>query len=123
MIALWGILINIPTINLIGNASYINNSSDITIRTFTENPPTVNFDENGVTTQTVSVLAQADYVLFNGFSGKYRYALLQDEESLARLQQEILLNNTVLAVAELFLEIAKFQRHIRYLYRSVYRTN
>ncbi len=100
----------LPTVSLIGDATYANNSSDVTIRTFQENPPQVNFDENGVETQTISAVVQADYVFFAGFSGKYRYKLLQDEQSLARYQQEALINNTVLAVAEIFLEVAKLQR-------------
>lgn len=71
----------LPTINLIGEANYANNEQDVTIRTFQQPPApaTVNFDESGVASTTISGLVQADYTVFAGFSGRYRYKLFIKE--------------------------------------------
>ena len=100
----------LPSINLIGDASYTNNQTDITIRTFQPNPPIVGFDESGVSSTTVQAVIQADYTVFSGFSGKYRYKLLQNQDKISRFQQTALINETILSVSVLFLEIAKLQR-------------
>ncbi len=100
----------LPTLRLIGDANYTNNAADLTIRTFQPNPPIVRFDEDGVASTTVQGVAQLDYTVFAGFSGKYRYKLLQSENEVANLQQRATINETILSVSRLFLEIAKLQR-------------
>ncbi|MEO1652090.1 MAG: TolC family protein, partial [Bacteroidota bacterium] len=111
----------LPQINFIADASYANNLSDARIRTFQESPAPaqINIDERGVETRTLSALVQADYVFFAGFSGRYRYKLLQNEQGMARYQQEVLVNNTALAVAEIFLEISKLQGRETLLKESI----
>ncbi|BFP42076.1 AdeC/AdeK/OprM family multidrug efflux complex outer membrane factor [Flavobacteriaceae bacterium GF1] len=100
----------LPTISLIGDANYTNNATDLTIRTFQPNPPVVSFDEDGVASTTLQGTAQLDYTVFAGFSGKYRFKLLQNENKVANLQQRATINGTILSVSTLFLEIAKLQR-------------
>ncbi|MEL7268142.1 MAG: TolC family protein [Bacteroidota bacterium] len=100
----------LPTLSLIGDANYTNNSTDLTIRTFQPNPPVVSFDEDGVASTTLQGVAQLDYTVFAGFSGKYRYKLLQNENQVASLQQRATINETVMSVSRLFLEISKLQR-------------
>ena len=100
----------LPTLRLIGDANYTNNAADLTIRTFQPNPPEVRFDEDGVASTTLQGVAQLDYTVFAGFSGKYRYKLLQNENNVANLQQLAIINETILSVSTLFLEIAKLQR-------------
>lgn len=100
----------LPTISLVGDGSYSQGQADVAIRTFTENPSRVDISEDGVVTQQAAAVVQADYVLIGGFSGKYRYRLLQRGETISGYQQEILANQTILSVGELFLEIAKLQR-------------
>ncbi|WP_299532551.1 TolC family protein [Ulvibacterium sp.] len=111
----------LPTLNLIGEANYTNNETDLTIRTFQPppNPATVNFDENGVTSTTISGVVQADYTIFAGFSGRYRYKLLKNQNSIAKYQQQAIINNTVLEVSTLFLEIAKLQRRQELLEKNI----
>jgi outer membrane protein TolC len=99
----------LPTVNLVGSAQYTNNQSDIKIRTFQPEPPSINFNQSGVTTTTYQAAVQAEYVIIGGFSGKYRYKLLENGLNITKYQQENLINNTVLAVAEIFIEIAKLQ--------------
>ena len=98
----------VPTIGLVGNASYANNDTDGLIRTFADNPPTVPINDNAATT-TYSAVVQADYVLLGGFSGKYRYKLLKSQRDLAYFQQQAVINQTIVGVSDLFLEIAKLQ--------------
>lgn len=102
----------LPTVKLIGEASYTNNESELTIRTFQPppNPMTVNFDESGVASTTLSGIIQAEYTIFAGFSGKYRYKLLKKQNKVAQYQQKISVDNTILNVTRLFLEIAKLQQ-------------
>jgi len=99
----------LPTVNLIGGASYNNGFTDVTIRTFQPENPQVQIDDNGVASETYSAVVQADYTLINGFAGKYRYKLLENGLNLARYEQEQLINNTVVAVTMVFIEIAKLQ--------------
>lgn len=99
-----------PRVTLIGGADYANNISDVEIRTFMENPYTINFDnESNVETVNLNSAIQVDYVIFSGFSGKYRYELLQNAGNLARYQQEVIINNIILAISDIFFEIAKLQ--------------
>lgn len=100
----------LPTISVLGNGSYSQGNTEVTIRTFTENPSQITIEEDGVATQQRSAVVQADYTLIGGFSGKYRYRLLQRAATISSYQQEILVNNTILSVAELFMEVAKLQR-------------
>ncbi len=110
----------LPSVNLLGDASYANNVSDIAIRTFQESPPEISFDESGVETRTLTAVIQADYIIFSGFSGKYRYKILQNEQSIALYQQESLINNTILTVAEIFLEIVKLQQREELLRENLF---
>ncbi len=111
----------LPTINLIGEASYTSNNTDLTIRTFQQPPApaTVGFDESGVASTTLSGVVQADYTVFAGFSGKYRYKLLQSQNQIAQYQQQAVMNQTVQEVSTLFLEIAKLQRREELLQETI----
>lgn len=100
----------LPTISLIGNGSYSSGNTEVTLRTFTENPAQITIDEDNVVTEQASAVVQADYVLFSGFSGRYRYRLLERGATIRQYQQEIVVNNIILSVSELFLEAAKLQR-------------
>jgi len=115
----WGNSGLLPTINLIGAGEYTNNETDLTIRTFQPIVPEQSFDESGVTSTTISAVVQADYTVFAGFSGRYRYQLLQTERSIARLEQESLVNRTVVQVTTLFGEIVKLQSREELLGESI----
>ncbi|MEM8896031.1 MAG: TolC family protein [Bacteroidota bacterium] len=109
----------VPTISLIGNASYQNSDTEALIRTFQDNPPTVAINDNAAATTTYTAVLQADYVLLGGFSGRYQYRLLQDQKDLAYFQQQATINQTIVNVADLFLEIAKLQRQEELLAQNV----
>ena len=111
----------LPTLNLIGEANYTNNETDLTIRTFQlpPNPAVVSFDESGVASTTISGVVQADYTVFSGFSGKYRYKLLKNQNNIAQYRQQAIINNTVLEVSTLFLEIAKLQQRQELLEKNI----
>ncbi len=99
----------LPTINLIANSEHSNNNTEVGIRTFTDNPAFLELEDDAAATTTHSIVVQADYQLLGGFSARYQYRLLQDQQNISRYQQEVLVNNTILNVSELFLEIAKLQ--------------
>ncbi len=109
----------VPTISLIGNASYQNSDTEALIRTFQDNPSTVAINDNAAATTTYTAVLQADYVLLGGFSGRYQYRLLQDQKDLAYFQQQATINQTIVNVADLFLEIAKLQRQEELLTQNV----
>ncbi|MEL7145322.1 MAG: TolC family protein, partial [Bacteroidota bacterium] len=111
----------LPTINLIGEANYMNNNTDLAIRTFQRppEPTSVDFDESGVTSNTISGVIQADYTVFAGFSGRYRYKLLESQHRLAQYQQKVVINQTVQEVSTLFLEIVKLQRRKELLQETI----
>ncbi|MEM9894998.1 MAG: TolC family protein [Bacteroidota bacterium] len=109
----------VPTISLQGNASYQSNDTDGVIRTFQENPATVNISDRAAATTTYSAVVQADYVLLGGFAGRYQYQLLKDERDLAYFQRQATINQTIVSVSSLFLEIAKLQSQEELLARNV----
>lgn len=109
----------VPTVSLIGNASYQNNDTDALIRTFQDSPPTVAVNDGSATTTTYSAMVQADYLLLGGFSGKYQYQLLRDQKDLAYYRQQAVINETIVLVSELFLEIAKLQSQEELLTKNV----
>ncbi|MEO1050530.1 MAG: TolC family protein [Bacteroidota bacterium] len=109
----------VPTITLIGNASYQNNDTDVVIRTFAENPPIVAVNDGSAATTTYSTVVQADYVLLGGFSGRFQYKLLQDQKDMAYYQQQAMINRTIVTVSDLFLEIAKLQSQEELLQKNV----
>lgn len=109
----------VPTISLLGNASYQSNDTDGVIRTFQENPATVNISDGAAATTTYSAVVQADYVLLGGFAGRYQYQLLKDRRDLAYFKQQAEINQTIVLVSSLFLEIAKLQSQEELLARNV----
>ena len=109
----------LPTVSFRSSATLDNNQSDIAIRTFMDNPPLVNLDENGVQSTTLTAGVRADYVVIGGFSGKYRYKLFQQGAELALYQQEAVLNDIILGVSELFVDIAKLQSREELLEENV----
>ena len=109
----------LPTVSFQGTTTLDNNQADIAIRTFTDNPPLVNLDENDVQSTTITAGLRADYVVIGGFSGKYRYQLLQQGAELALAQQEAVLNDIILGVSELFIDIAKLQSREELLEENV----
>ncbi|MEO1487102.1 MAG: TolC family protein [Bacteroidota bacterium] len=111
----------LPTINLIGNGSYANNNTELTIRTFQEPPaPAIqSFDDSGVATTTLQGVVQADYTVFAGFRGRYQFKVLESQNRISKLQEEATINQTILEVSTLFLEIAKLQRRQELLEKSI----
>jgi len=109
----------LPTVNLISFAEYSNNQNETTIRTFQPQPPTISFDENGVENETYSAVIQADYSLLGGFAGTYRFKLLQNQSAIANLQEEATINATVVAITEIFTEIAKLQGREEFIQESI----
>ncbi|MEM6767243.1 MAG: TolC family protein [Bacteroidota bacterium] len=109
----------LPTISLIGSANYQTNDTEVRIRTFAENPASVSVQDNAAASTTYSAALQAEYVILGGFSGTYRFKLLQNQRDIAYFQQQALINNTVVAVSELFLQLAKLQQQEELLERNI----
>jgi len=109
----------LPTVALTGSANYQNNTADIGIRTFAENPPRVDLNEDGVASTTMQFMLQANYVLVGGYAGRYRYQILQAQNTQAYYQQQVALNQVALGVAELFMDIANLQQQEALLLENV----
>jgi outer membrane protein TolC len=99
----------LPTVSLGASGLYSQSLAQLAIRTFQENPPLVEIDEEGVASTTWTTAIRADYVVFGGGRSRYTYRLLGDQSALARYQQEVVLNELVLTVTSLYLGIAKLQ--------------
>lgn len=108
-----------PSVRLASDAKISENTTNIDIRTFTDNPPLVSLEENGVQSTTLSAGVRADYLLIGGFGGKYRYKLLENERSISRYQQEVVLNELILGISILYLDIAKLQSREELLIENV----
>lgn len=108
-----------PTLRLAGDGVFNENQANIDIRTFQENPPLVIIEEDGVQSTTVSAGVRADYLLIGGFRGKYTYKLLEDQQSISRYQQELVMNELILGVSNLYYDIAKLQSREELLIENV----
>lgn len=109
----------LPSVRLASEAKRAVNNANIDIRTFMENPPLVSLEESGVQSTTLSAGVRADYLLIGGFGGKYRYKLLENERSISRYQQEVVLNELILGISTLYLDIAKLQSREELLIENV----
>ncbi|MEM6261133.1 MAG: TolC family protein [Bacteroidota bacterium] len=111
----------LPTVQLIGQADYQVNDASVRIRTFQEEPlpASVTVEDNAAATTTYQAALQAEYVLLGGFTGKYQFRMLKSQRDLAYHQQEVVINQTVLAVSELFLGLAQLQRQEELLLESI----
>ncbi|MFN3997342.1 TolC family protein [Algoriphagus sp.] len=108
-----------PTLSLAGNGVFGENQANIDIRTFQENPPLVSIEEDGVQSTTLSAGIRADYLLIGGFRGKYTYKLLENQQSISRYQQELVMNELILGVSNLYYDIAKLQSREELLIENV----
>ncbi len=106
-------------INGLGSFSYQNTFADVKLRTFQQEPEFIQIEESGVESWNANAGVQADYVLYDGGRSTLRYQLLQDQSKLASAQQEVLINETVLAAAHLYLEILKLQRQAQFLQDNI----
>ena len=108
-----------PTLSLAGNGVFGENQANIDIRTFQENPSLVSIAEDGVQSTTLSAGVRADYLLIGGFKAKYTYKLLEDQQSISRYQQELVMNELILGVSNLYYDIAKLQSREELLIENV----
>ncbi|WP_296705650.1 TolC family protein, partial [Algoriphagus sp.] len=108
-----------PTIGFAADGKFGQNQANIDIRTFQENPPLVTIEADGVQSTTLSAGVRADYLLFGGFQGKYSYQILEEEQTIARFEQEALLNELIFAVSGLYYDIAKLQSREELLMENV----
>ena len=109
----------IPSVRLASDAKFAENTATIDIRTFSDSPPLVRINESGVQSTTLFAGVRTDYLLIGGFGGKYRYKLLENERSITRYQQEVVLNELMLGVSTVYLNIAKLQSREELLIENV----
>jgi len=109
----------LPTVNAVASSSYLNNFADVKLRTFQPDPEFINVDEFGVETVNANIGVQADYVVYDGGRSNYRLSLLEGLSDLEQAKQEVVINETVLAVAELYLEMLKLQNQATFLEENI----
>ncbi|MGB3544157.1 TolC family protein [Rubrivirga sp.] len=107
----------LPTIDAVAGGSYLNNYADVKLRTFQPEPSPefINVDEFGVETINANVGVQAEYLLYDGGRGNTRLLLLEGLSKLERNKQEVLINQTVLGVTQLYLDVLKLQNQAAFL--------
>lgn len=71
----------------------------------------VNYD--GVTSYGIGAGVGAQYVIYDGFKGRYRYKLLQMSGQIADLQLRSEMENTVLLITRYYINAASIQKAIR----------
>jgi len=109
----------LPTLSFEGSASFDNNDTENVIRTFQEDPPTVFIEDPSATSTTYSAALEANYVLLGGFSGRYQFRLLKDQHELALLEQQVIINETIVSVSDIYLEVYKLQRQKEVLQKNI----
>ncbi|MEM8527132.1 MAG: TolC family protein [Bacteroidota bacterium] len=109
----------LPSIDATGNASYMNNFADVKLRTFQPDPEFIEVEEFGVENWIVNLGVQANYVLYDGGRSDYRLQLLQGLSKVEQVKQQVLINETVLAVTQLYLEILKLQNQAAFLEENI----
>ncbi len=109
----------LPVINLIGGASYLNNLTDIKLRTFQSDPEFIEIEEAGVENINANIGVQADYIVYDGQKSRHRLALLQGLSDIEKAEQEVLVNEVVLNVTQLYLEMLKLQNQAAFLRENI----
>ncbi len=112
----------LPRVDLVGSGEYQNSQqTDLLLRTFQPppQPETISISESGIVNTTLSAGVRAEYLVLGGFAGKYRYQLLQNQQTIAGFQQQVVANNVVLGVSELFLELAKLQKQEELILKNI----
>ena len=108
-----------PVVRAVAGGSYLSNYADVQLRTFQAEPEFINVDEFGVETVNGELGIQADYVVYDGGRRDTRFKLLQGLSMVERARQEVLINQTILAVSDLYTEIAKLQKQAAFIQQSI----
>ena len=108
-----------PLIRAVAGGSYISNYADVRLRTFQAEPAFINISESGVETINTNLGIQAEYVLLDGGRRNSRLQVLKELSNVESARQEVLINQTVLAVSALYFEIAKLQNQASFILESI----
>ncbi|NRA51906.1 MAG: TolC family protein, partial [Phaeodactylibacter sp.] len=108
-----------PLIRAVAGGSYISNYADVRLRTFQAEPAFINISESGVETINTDLGIQAEYVLLDGGRRNSRLQVLKELSNVESARQEVLINQTVLAVSALYFEIAKLQNQASFILESI----
>ncbi|NRB53927.1 MAG: TolC family protein [Saprospiraceae bacterium] len=106
-------------LSAIGGATYLNNFADVKLRTFQPDPAFIRVDEFGVESLTANLGLQVDHLLYDGGRVAQQLNLLKGLSEVERAKQEVLVNQTILGVADLYLEILKLQDQATLLEESI----
>ena len=108
-------------VSAVGSAEYANNFSEVVIRTFAPPPAPeeVTISEAGVQNVVAQAGIRLDYVLYDGGRADARYALLEGQLALAKAEQRVVIGETALGVAQLYLELAKLQNQAAFLRETI----
>jgi outer membrane protein TolC len=109
----------LPTVNAVAGGRYNNSYADVKLRTFQADPEFITLDEFGVQTAEANVGVQADYLLYDGGRSNARFRLLEELSDLERAKQEVLINQTILEVANVYFEILKLQNQAAFLTENI----
>ncbi len=98
----------LPTLDLVGSAELSIDDANLEIADFDETPPrisSISVDQSE--SRTYNAAVQLNYTLFDGFRGRYIYRQLQSQDRSAELSQKITIENTLLDVADAYLELLR----------------
>ncbi len=109
----------LPEVNAVATGSYTNNRSNIELRTFQPEPPTIDIEEWGVESVLTNVGVEAGYVLFDGGQAKLRYRLFEGLNEIERNKQAVIANELITGVVNLYFELFKLQKQQNVLLESI----
>ena len=98
----------LPTLDLVGSAEISIEDANLEIADYDETPPrisSISVDQSE--SRTYNAAIQLNYTLFDGFRGRYTYRQLQSQDRSARINKQIAIENTLLDVANAYLELLR----------------
>lgn len=104
----------LSSIQISSGATYSNSNMDVTFASFGENGVRSQaVSEDGVTGTSYQGSIGVNYVLFDGFSGRYRLEALKLRERLTETRFRAIIEQTLASVMLLYLDVARLQQQLQ----------
>jgi len=111
----------LPTLELSGNASLSRNDTELQLADFNpDGPPGIQrISVDGAESRSLAAGVELNYTIFDGFSGRYRYRQLQSQDRITRLATRLVVENTLLEVAQAYFEVLRTEEQLEIVQKTL----
>ncbi len=102
----------LPTLNLTGSASFSRENSEIELTDFENEGNNRRISTEGAESVTLTAGVELGYTIFDGFSGRYRYRRLQNQDRITWYSTRMVMEQTLLEVARAYFDVLQQQENL-----------